>query len=120
MQEKLDHEGEGESVGDALSATTGTLENMVEGKEKVAVAVADNEEVRNGNASVDSPANDQATTPPTPTEAVAPTPAPPPKIKHKMLLHNNDNELLRVEEVRRCSITISPIGPSSLILWVLF
>lgn len=103
LQERLDHEGD--LVG--VAAPSGGVDDEEKGTSGVEGAgEVENEAAGEGDGAaatdgVNGHAADEGST--TPTETSAPTPVssppPPPKIKHKMLLHNNDNELLRIEEV---------------------
>lgn len=108
MQEKLDHEATEEDA--AQQATTpGVEETDGEKTKKTSEKNEDESGETNGSREeVDDPVaqvNGHA------KEAEEKKPETPPrqvKVKHKMLLHNNDNELLRVEQVR--SLLLIPTG----------
>lgn len=81
MQEALDHEG------DADGEVNATITPDAEREDGSATSESEKKEERKDFNGHD-------------TEKPAIEAPRSPKVKHKMLLHNNDNELLRVEEVR--------------------
>lgn len=108
MQEQLDSEAGTDDEDDEEEKKTSE-------KATVAVAATDGEASPDG-ASAETPSEESTTNGHAPTESAPHSPANETahkhkKVKHKMLLHNNDHELVRVEEVcpiRPCLVP-SPI-----------